>query len=1181
MLHYYLNLYNGNINRAVAVSKMAQNQFDQFEQYLNNSIDALKKKQISATWKKIETPNLAELRIIGGLYQYTKQTVINITGNRKGYYKIELLKGGPNFSKKIEYQIGSTEGEANVNEELFQKGLVYLEGVETEKFDAVRWGFADVELTPAWLSFKVNMMLNDSGGVGYKVLKVNNDDITILGDLTKDKKLFFDNTEISFTVKKPAQIPVKNVEIIPGNKDGNEIIFYSEKRLGDVPDEIKPINKRIKEIIDFNNIVFASNPHEKLQFTRKENSGDMTIVLQDKSDYKDKYGNPKKVISKKLQFEIVEPQLNNVDKYKIQLEEIKNDNDSDDEPYALSPLRYFFSENDKKVNIKDNKKNKYFTDKRGNDKNEYQIVLHRESTAEEKAKRIYNPFCLPEGTILHVQVNTRPLEHQSRAVSTLKRMPHKNHEMLIRLFEKKDGSRWERPANNIKVDNWFVLKEKSRSGCDEQRKFVEKALNTPEFAILEGPPGSGKTTAILELICQLVLQKKRVLLCGSTNVAIDNILERLIEKNGDNPSLLEQIDILPVRIGRAERVDQNIVKYQIDNLIGEAPDEQSKLKQSLLLDAANLVCGTTTGIIDHPKFRDQNNDYEPIVPEFHYLIIDECSKTTFQEFLVPALYSKRWILAGDVMQLSPFTDQEGIDFNFEQIMLKNSAGKNEILDKNIQKAVFYLEKIRSFFYSKDHDTGKEYHNRFILPCSSDLLEKIVRELVSGRIDRFTHDEIFICITKDKMPLETENSQILLRTLEPETINFLELTAANLILVESVIMDTIIDKLPATHAVIQKPDWETMPHAFCHNVFQQRGSFGYFPQKGKSFTDSFEFADEINNTLKKRSWAQEIAWRIDSENQLRLANKSKRRGDLGSQIDEYTPYSVDRESFEEARDIIAAMSFPSILESLVEGIKGKKPKDSSTISDGFYKEDLDFRKITLTFQHRMHSDISVFPRGRFYKGSNALLDLESPKHIRETRQWDYDRYEKRSMWVDVKSPTKGSKNIYEVEAMMRHLKDFLEYAVKNPQPEGKVWTVACLAFYRPQEEIICEGGVKFDNQRVDGLRAITGISNASSNFKYNEYNKLGPYPVYIRLHSVDRFQGHEADFVLLSMSQTNKDGFLDNPNRLNVGITRAKFQLLIFGKYEYFSGHKSEHTKSEDLKALALSHENSVIEWRSP
>jgi superfamily I DNA and/or RNA helicase len=42
------------------------------------------------------------------------------------------------------------------------------------------------------------------------------------------------------------------------------------------------------------------------------------------------------------------------------------------------------------------------------------------------------------------------------------------------------------------------------------------------------------------------------------------------------------------------------------------------------------------------------------MPHWDVLIVDEASKTLIQEFMVPALMAKRWIVVGDVRQLPPF-----------------------------------------------------------------------------------------------------------------------------------------------------------------------------------------------------------------------------------------------------------------------------------------------------------------------------------------------------------------------------------------------------------------------------------------------------------------------------------------------------------------------------------------------
>ena len=79
-------------------------------------------------------------------------------------------------------------------------------------------------------------------------------------------------------------------------------------------------------------------------------------------------------------------------------------------------------------------------------------------------------------------------------------------------------------------------------------------------------------------------------------------------------------------------------------------------------------------------------------------------------------------------------------------------------------------------------------------------------------------------------------------------------------------------------------------------------------------------------------------------------------------------------------------------------------------------------------------------------------------------------------------------------------------------------------------------------------------------------------------TVDRFQGREADLVMLSMRNTRRVGFLDSPNRLNVGVTRARQQLVVFGKSDYF-----RECRISELEALAkrttLVEEQDVRRWR--
>ncbi|HQB09155.1 MAG TPA: AAA domain-containing protein [bacterium] len=802
------------------------------------------------------------------------------------------------------------------------------------------------------------------------------------------------------------------------------------------------------------------------------------------------------------------------DGYWIQLEELEDN--GKDEISPLSELRYFFDD-DNDIQIEDGTKDGRYSVHKGRE-DEFKLIL-------KKGKGKDQEFCFPQGAILKIKVNTYQLEKQKEAIETLQNMPVDEQSKLIKLFEDRNNAKWS-DFSTLSDIKWEVLTDEKRDGAEEQREFVRKALSTNDFAIMEGPPGSGKTTVILELVCQIVRNGGRVLLCGSTHVAIDNVLERIKERG-----LIEKFNILPIRIGDEKRISDDIKEFQLNNMT-----ESNGIQEELLLDAANLVCGTTIGILQHPKFKKRKREsngkkiIEPVIPEFDYLIIDESSKTTFHEFLVPALYAKKWILTGDIRQLSPYTEREQIVSNLEKLEL---AGKKE-MPKEMQKSCFYLQKLNQLGRSSKD-------NKFALNILRGEVRWFYNELVARMMLRLFEGKVIFFITHEN--LECKHN-IFIR--KPSEIRHLELVAADIIFIDdSANIDD--DKIPEIFLRIQNEKWLLSESAFRLNYKKDRLDF-CLKERNKEIKDCFEIVSETDQYFNKKSWAEEIAWRIEREYQLRLNKNQKSSENYKKQIEDLMPFYADinynKNDISNRVNSIAAIAFPSILESLVKGIKGRKNSERrSTISEGFSKEELEKRHTVLKYQHRMHPEISDFSRENFYMEDNALLNSSSIE-----RDWNYNRYEKRRMWIDVNGAVDKNKNEIEAQRLIEELKKFIEFAKKNPQPEGLNWSVAVITFYRGQEKDL-----------RNKLQKLCNLPHTISNFYIRKSDKT---QINIKLHTVDKFQGQEADIVFLSMVQTFRDGFMDSPNRLNVALTRAKFQLVILGDHEYFSGKSPQKDKKK-------------------
>lgn len=718
---------------------------------------------------------------------------------------------------------------------------------------------------------------------------------------------------------------------------------------------------------------------------------------------------------------------------------------------------------------------------------QYKISVLDRDVANQRLKIERMPRCdRPE---LVIRANTWPIHCQLQAIRHLQNAPWPMHRPLLRLFEKTDHARWPDIHHAaIEESAWAMLTEADRPGTAEQRRFVEVALATPDFALLEGPPGSGKTTVICELILQLVKQGKRVLLTASTHVAVDNVLERLMDDDARHGGA-----VIPVRIGDDSKVSERVSKWRLDQFVKTelkrlrgayrklrslSPSQRAmrdalggngqghSVIERLILEAANVVCGTSIGILQHPDL--ERKDGRPQSTRlFDVLIVDEASKTTFQEFLVPALLAKRWTIVGDPKQLSPYVDEDEMAVNL-RACLPDETARNACIDA-FEATRATKRRRGAVVVAKDDHTREIYATQGQGRGATVVdIRHANRELPFADIVVGDRDELERCLAD--LPLDTAT------------------------------LRGAADRLDVLHRRVR---------AWCSLTRRD----GEAPR-----------------------WEQEVAWRLARLHDLRFAKDHDRRasksGRLDDEVQDLLPVSdidtngATRQSINSVRHV----ALPSVLESLRcgfdqhEGRPAKRP--STAMSDGLPEPVLAQRMKLLTTQHRMHPVIAAFPHEHIYDGEA----LRTPPGMEAERNWEYRRFRHRSVWIDVRGvfDARTNSNSDECRTVLEELRQFERWAEGHPRPDGDPWEAAVLTFYRGQE------------------RAIRSC-----------LRRTGRHQIQVDICTVDRFQGHEADIVFISFANRHSTSFLESPNRLNVALTRARYQRVIVGNRRGLARSRSD------------------------
>ena len=94
-----------------------------------------------------------------------------------------------------------------------------------------------------------------------------------------------------------------------------------------------------------------------------------------------------------------------------------------------------------------------------------------------------------------------------------------------------------------------------------QEDAVNKVLRAKDVAIVHGPPGTGKTTTLVEAIYETLRRENQVLVCAQSNMAVDWISEKLVDRG---------INVL--RIGNPTRVNDKMLSFTYERRFEAHPD---------------------------------------------------------------------------------------------------------------------------------------------------------------------------------------------------------------------------------------------------------------------------------------------------------------------------------------------------------------------------------------------------------------------------------------------------------------------------------------------------------------------------------------------------------------------------------------------------------------------------------
>ncbi len=672
-----------------------------------------------------------------------------------------------------------------------------------------------------------------------------------------------------------------------------------------------------------------------------------------------------------------------------------------------------------------------------------------------------------------------------------------------------------------------------------QKNAIERSLEANNFHLIVGPPGTGKSHVILALINELLRQDKKILITAYTNVAVDNLLDRLDSSINDD---------LVLRVGSNRKISTTFARYTFQEKRKLHPDwEVIKGIDESITDGYRIL-KELNKVKRNINYIDMSNFYRKI-NNAQSLIDVNCEKISkyreISENSVTVNTIKESEIIGNVRHLKNISEE---NYVFAKEILELNHFEDELPDPDYYRELeseigemnnlSILKRVNLVFKPKENRRFKEELKTKLASFKKIELEYDKYHQINDYLeDKYESDPSLISLDAEYKILDilddyiSENIGLMKQNSDFKTKN-------------------LLDK--GYHQYIKI--LEKNNQLLSMDIKCQKNEIYLKTRKKEKIIEKIE---NIRDTIEERKEEKKILTDIiDSE----IVDKSKL---IAATVLSSAHYILDKKIFDvvvmdESSQVASYVSLLPLLKGnkfvLVGDDKQLQPIEESDLSSELnlsifnklkdqYPEDYTF----LDTQYRMNKMIAEISSKLFYEGKLKTYEGIADQTL------DYQLDHETSLLVNPNTPitfvdTKdvkyleigigdGCENSGEAQIVTQIVNDLLDHVDAEE--------IGVITPYRKQKNIIIKS---LDNPEIE-------------------------------VDTVHAFQGREKDVIIFSFCKSiigrlgRYKRFIEKPSQLNVALTRARKKLIIIGD------SKTLKQSRKIKEVINCVDEDSVIEYQ--